>query len=776
VVDASKTGFNDCLRKLFVRYSAVDDVVKYMTPGCRISKIDLADAFFVRPVDATECDFIGVQHETSKEYFRYRFMPFGVASSPFSMQRLAVEIKRVLNKEGLRHVAPRLANGGRNPAADLAGFRCAAAYLDDFALVHPAWLTKEQADEQYASVLQVMQSLGRDLVKVEKCEWPSERCEFLGITLDSVAQLATVSAERAEKLRDLIDLTLADLPGVVTRKRLASVIGKLQFVAPYIQDGQALLAPLYASRDAFTDPSVAGTTRAWHNDTTVAVGPAAVAALTRLRAVLVDPAGRRVFLKETGAGSAFWRASNVIASDSEIDATSTTEHGIDVITTDASGYAGGAWWRHKRMRYDFTEAQASPRSSSNWRELHTIVQAVKLWAPSLHGRRLLIRTDNSTCVSVIRRRNSSTPELRALYLELSEICRAHGIEIAARHIAGVDNTLSDALSRWHHRYDNQDWSLGTALFSRWNALLGQHDVDAACDPEGCNSQLPRFWSEADDALGHDWTGLNVWCNPPFDQAASFLRKALEAHALCPETSGATFVLPDWPWAPWYKLLAHFEVVHRYGAGCRLFTAPERHEGTAASGARVDRGPTRWPVLILRLPHLSPTLRRLGGAPHRAGAGGPARRDGFAAGPTGDNVQRVLAGGAPLPDVCDMRPLPLLGVHPDVRGPVPNGTAVALLGLRVGAPPWDRASCPPGRRPAALRPSAPAYRVDAFVSPALWPGGAREEVRALVRGDAVGGAAGAPRRHQPVPAAPAARGRRGHLDHRAGRAGHLGVAC
>ena len=129
-----------------------------------------------------------------------------------------------------------------------------------------------------------MQSLGRDLVKVEKCEWPETRCEFFGITLDSVAQLATVSAERADKLRDVIAVTLEDLPSVMMRKSLASVVGKVHFLAPFIHDGQALLAPLYAAREAFTDPSLAGTTRAWHNDTTVKVGAAAVTALTRLRA------------------------------------------------------------------------------------------------------------------------------------------------------------------------------------------------------------------------------------------------------------------------------------------------------------------------------------------------------------------------------------------------------------------------------------------------------------------------------------------------------------
>jgi hypothetical protein len=65
VLDASKTGFNDCLRRIFVRYSAVEDVVKYMIPGCRISMVDLADVF-VLPVDATDCDFFGVQHVRQK--------------------------------------------------------------------------------------------------------------------------------------------------------------------------------------------------------------------------------------------------------------------------------------------------------------------------------------------------------------------------------------------------------------------------------------------------------------------------------------------------------------------------------------------------------------------------------------------------------------------------------------------------------------------------------------------------------------------------------------
>ena len=57
------------------------------------------------------------------------------------MQRLAMELKHVISTQGLKFVSPTLADGEPNPAADYLGFQCAAAYLDDFAMVHPAWLS-----------------------------------------------------------------------------------------------------------------------------------------------------------------------------------------------------------------------------------------------------------------------------------------------------------------------------------------------------------------------------------------------------------------------------------------------------------------------------------------------------------------------------------------------------------------------------------------------------------------------------------------------------------
>jgi phage N-6-adenine-methyltransferase len=41
----------------------------------------------------------------------------------------------------------------------------------------------------------------------------------------------------------------------------------------------------------------------------------------------------------------------------------------------------------------------------------------------------------------------------------------------------------------------------------------QFTIDAAATAE--NTRLPRYWTEADNALEQSWTGERVWCNPPY---------------------------------------------------------------------------------------------------------------------------------------------------------------------------------------------------------------------------------------------------------------------
>ena len=169
-------------------------------------------------------------------------------------------------------------------------------------------------------------------------------------------------------------------------------------------------------------------------------------------------------------------------------------------------------------------------------------------------------------------------------------CAAHELRTEQSNTQGtLGNSLDNLAKANTVSYKTVDWQFSPEEFKNLQQRY-KHDVDACCDTRGNNKLLPRYW---DEALNTSWSGLNVWCNPPFDQVEKFVDKFVDEFALNTNTS-ATFVLPSWPSAKWFpKLLRYFHVVKVYPAGSRLFTAPDN------TGARRSYGPTRWPVLVLR---------------------------------------------------------------------------------------------------------------------------------------------------------------------------------
>lgn len=72
-----------------------------------------------------------------------------------------------------------------------------------------------------------------------------------------------------------------------------------------------------------------------------------------------------------------------------------------------------------------------------------------------------------------------------------------------------------------------NWGTPDALFEPLHAQFN-FTVDACASSS--NAKLPRYWTAADSALDHDWTGERLFINPPFGSA--FLRplaKKLTAH-------------------------------------------------------------------------------------------------------------------------------------------------------------------------------------------------------------------------------------------------------
>ena len=207
--------------------------------------------------------------------------------------------------------------------------------------------------------------------------------------------------------------------------------------------------------------------------------------------------------------------------------------GAKVITTDASGYGGGAWGEGFAYQFFFDKGDSAPHRSSNWREFVTIKKTLQRHAATLRNQRVLVRTDNLVSMFIINKQGSMNPELNRQYQDLLHTLRHHNIDLAAAHVRGVDNDRADALSRWTRDFDDQDWMLKPAEFKRLNTTYGPFHVDACADLAGYNSHCPEYWSELEDCLKQTWSGRTVFCNPPFNNILKILKHFLHQWSLSP---------------------------------------------------------------------------------------------------------------------------------------------------------------------------------------------------------------------------------------------------
>eukprot|EP00854_Cymbomonas_tetramitiformis_P034013 gene34013-biopygen3093 len=123
--------------------------------------------------------------------------------------------------------------------------------------------------------------------------------------------------------------------------------------------------------------------------------------------------------------------------------------------------------------------------------------------------------------------------------------------------------------RW--RQDRDDWQLSPVLFAEMDEEFGPFTLDACVTWSRANAFCSRSWSTEDDARVQKFDGHNAWANLPFSVMYDILRNFLSMREV-------------------------FRPVRKYPAGTMLFTAP------ALDGkGRSEWGPTKWDVLIMRVP-------------------------------------------------------------------------------------------------------------------------------------------------------------------------------
>lgn len=81
-------------------------------------------------------------------------------------------------------------------------------------------------------------------------------------------------------------------------------------------------------------------------------------------------------------------------------------------------------------------------------ELFPFVLAVELWGETLSNKKVWFNCNNMGVVSAINNISASSPPVIRLLRYLAHSCLRKNALIYAVHIPGVDNKLSDALSRF----------------------------------------------------------------------------------------------------------------------------------------------------------------------------------------------------------------------------------------------------------------------------------------------------------------------------------------
>jgi hypothetical protein len=527
IVDCTKSKLNECLSSPDMRLPSIRTATRMVKEGWYCAKYDLQDGFLQLPVRPDQCDFLGFQHPETGEYYRYRYMCFGLTCAPFIFQAVMQDLKAMAN---------------------MLGIRFKVVYIDD-------WFLSAPTEPELAAIMTIFESLLKRLgwePNGKKTIGPVQSIEYLGLMLDTVACRLSIPADKTAKAQLKIAQLLAMAPGggdaQVPAHLLASVVGLLTHLMVISPEGGSRL------RAAWRAIGAATVNAKWHPEVPWAFQTAAVSEEVRQGLLwwsdhLASNPTRRLWPDQSG-----WL--DVWDRDCVTSAFDYPDY-CSVVTTDAAGVGWGATLQGaSRWAGLWSEAQAT--CSSNWRELKAVYLALRLYAPQLQGARVLARIDNSCAVSYVNRRYGRSDKLSEIARDIHALEVRHGFEVAAVHIAGELNTEADELSRLSQGL-YADRAVVPAVLTH---LAGRAGVPSLLTVMACTeSALTKL-------AGHNLPAT-LWC-PGAHEFFTCIQAVRAAVRGGKTNAPQVLLLPHAPHATWWGLLQGTKVLQNFKANTRLF--------------------------------------------------------------------------------------------------------------------------------------------------------------------------------------------------------------
>ena len=226
------------------------------------------------------------------------------------------------------------------------------------------------------------------------------------------------------------------------------------------------------------------------------------------------------------------------------------------ISTDASASGWGAVCGSYEASGLWNANQAFRHS--NYRELLTVLLAIKSFKGFIAGKTVQILSDNIVTVAYVNHLGGPCQDLSNLAKSIWSEAFQLDTVIIAKYLAGCQNTAADRLSRLspHSTYS---WSLHPGIFNFLDHRWGPHSCDRFADITNhlCpmyNSLYHDPLSSGVDALAqNDWSRHNNFVNPPFKLIPRILDVIIKQKA------EATVIAPWWPAQPWFHTLVRLSI-------------------------------------------------------------------------------------------------------------------------------------------------------------------------------------------------------------------------
>ena len=122
-------------------------------------------------------------------------------------------------------------------------------------------------------------------------------------------------------------------------------------------------------------------------------------------------------------------------------------HQSATATSDASGSWGCGAMSSESHWFQLQWPPHLMSASIAFKEMIPVVISAAIWGHQWSGKHVLFRCDNMAVVAVLNHRTARDKPLAHLSCCLFFFAAFHKVTLSAEHVAGVDNTLADALSR-----------------------------------------------------------------------------------------------------------------------------------------------------------------------------------------------------------------------------------------------------------------------------------------------------------------------------------------